>query len=153
MRAAFYKGTHAGLPGLYNRLVRRWCRSAYSHVELVFADGQAASSSYMDGGVRFKAIDFDPALWDFVALSPVLEQRARAWFAQHQGQPYDLLGNLHFVVGAIGDAKDKWFCSESVAAALGLDQPWRYDPATLYSALAFWAVAGVATGSAAAAAA
>lgn len=142
MRAAFYKGTHAGLPGVYNRLVRWWCRSTYSHVELVFDDGQAASSSYMDGGVRFKAIDFDRALWDFVAVPPALEPGARAWFEQHRGQAYDLLGNLHFVVGGIGDDKSKWFCSESVAAALGIEQPWRYDPATLYSALAFSTKAG-----------
>ncbi|GAB3416604.1 hypothetical protein NX774_12265 [Massilia agilis] len=137
LRAAFYKGTHAGLPGLYNRLVRWWCKSAYSHVELIFANGLAASSSYMDGGVRFKAIDFDPVRWDFVELPGYLEEAAWAWYASHLGQPYDLLGNLHFVVGGIGDDKRKWFCSESVAAALGLPDPWRYDPATLYSTLTF----------------
>jgi hypothetical protein len=89
--------------------------------------------------VRFKAIDFDPMLWDFVPLPAALEQRARAWFVKHKGQAYDLLGNLHFVIGGVGDDKEKWFCSESVAAALGMDQAWRYDPATLYSALFFLA--------------
>jgi len=137
LRAAFYKGTHAGLPGVYNRLVRWWTRSPYSHVELIFADGQAASSSAMDGGVRFKAIDFDPALWDFVDVHPSLAPAARTWFETHVGQAYDLLGNLHFVVSAVGDDKRKWFCSESVAAALGMPDPARFDPGTLHAALSF----------------
>ena len=137
LRAAFYKGTHAGLPGVYNRLVRWWTRSPYSHAELVFDDGQAASSSAMDGGVRFKAIEFDPALWDFVPVPAGLAPAARAWFAEHSGQAYDLLGNLHFVISAVGDDKRKWFCSEAVAAALGMPDPERFDPGTLHAALSF----------------
>ncbi len=136
-RAAFYKGTHPGLPGIYNRGVRRWTRSDYSHVEIVFASGHCASSSYMDGGVRFKVIDFDPDLWEFVDLPRSMERDAFSWFEAHRGQPYDLLGNLHFVVAPIADDKRKWFCSESVAAALGIPDPWRFDPGTLYSTLRF----------------
>jgi len=137
MKVAFYKGTHTGLPGVYNRLVRWWTRSPYSHAELVFDDGQAASSSAMDGGVRFKAIDFDPALWDFVPVPAGVAPAARDWFAQHDGQAYDLLGNLHFVISAVGDDKRKWFCSEAVAAALGMPDPERFDPGTLHAALSF----------------
>jgi hypothetical protein len=137
LRAAFYKGTHAGLPGVYNRLVRWWTRSQYSHVELILPFGAAASSSAMDGGVRFKVIDFDPALWDFVDLPTDLAGGAEAWFNEHYGEPYDLLGNLHFVVSAVGDDKRKWFCSEAVAAALGMPNPERFDPGTLHAALSF----------------
>lgn len=141
--AAFYKGTHAGVPGIYNRLVRWWTRSPYSHVELVFFDGgpgavsQTASSSYMDGGVRFKWIEFDPDRWDFVDLPGQLAEPARAWFDAHEGDRYDLLGNVHFIVSAVGDDKRKWFCSEAVAAALGMPDPARFDPGTLYAALSF----------------
>jgi hypothetical protein len=140
LRAAFYKGTHAGLPGAYNRLVRWWTRSPYSHVELLFLGGrESASSSYMDGGVRFKSIDFNPALWDFVDLPVTAEVAADAylWFIDHAGDAYDLLGNLHFVVSAIGDDKRKWFCSEACAAALGMPNPERFDPGTLHAALTF----------------
>jgi hypothetical protein len=143
MRAAFYKGTHAGMPGVYNRLVRWWTRSPYSHVELIFCDdgpfglSQAASSSYMDGGVRIKWIDFDPALWDFVELPDALALPALIWFREQEFQPYDLLGNLHFVLAAVGDDKAKWFCSEAVAAALGMPDPARFDPGTLHAALTF----------------
>jgi hypothetical protein len=141
--AAFYKGTHVGMPGVYNRLVRWWTRSPYSHVELIFFDDgsgdvcQAASSSYMDGGVRFKWFAFDPALWDFVDLPDSLAVPAIQWFDAHEGQGYDLLGNLHFVFGPVGGDKAKWFCSEAVAAALGIPDPSRFDPGTLYAALKF----------------
>jgi hypothetical protein len=140
VRAALYKGTHPGLPGVYNRLVRWWTRSTYSHVELIFIDGMAASASYMDGGVRFKRIDFDPALWDFIDLPDHLEPAARAWFTTHAGQPYDLLGNVHFVISPVGDDKRKWFCSEACAAALGFPEPGRYDPGTLASALTLFSL-------------
>lgn len=135
--AAFYKGTHTGPPGIYNRLVRWWTRSPYSHVELVFPSGVAASSSAMDGGVRFKAIDFDPEKWDFVELPAHLADAAWRWFEDHEGQAYDVLGNVHFVLSAVGDDKRKWFCSEAVGAALGMPDPARFDPGTLHAALAF----------------
>ncbi|HEV2612548.1 MAG TPA: hypothetical protein VGU61_19960 [Noviherbaspirillum sp.] len=135
LRAAFYKGTRPGIPGIYNRLVRWWTRSPYSHCELVFFDGRSASSSFMDGGVRFKKIDFNPDHWDFVDLPLYLEVPARDWFMQHMGQPYDILGNIHFILSPIGHDKRKWFCSEAMAAALGFEDPHRYDPGTLHSAL------------------
>lgn len=138
LRAAFYKGTHAGPPGVYNRLVRWWTRSQYSHVELVFGADQAASSSAMDGGVRFKPIQFDPALWDFVDVPEALAVHAWQWFEDHQGAGYDYLGNLHFVLSAVGDDKRRWFCSEAVAAALGMPNPERFDPGTLHAALQFF---------------
>lgn len=135
LRAAFYRGTRPGIPGVYNYAVRAWTRSPYSHVELVFSDGMAGSSSFADGGVRFKQIDFDPAHWDFIELPGHLEAAARVWFELHKGDKYDLLGNLHFVLAPVGDDKDRWFCSEAVAASLRIPYPSRFDPGTLYSAL------------------
>lgn len=131
LHAAFYKGTRPGLAGLYNRAVRWWTQSPYSHVELVFSTGHAASASFEDGGVRFKVIDFHPDRWDLVALPAHLERAAFAWFEQHHGEPYDLVGNLHFIASPVRHQQDKWFCSEAVAAALGMQDPWRYSPATL----------------------
>lgn len=133
MRLALYKGTRPGIPGLYNRLVRWWTRSKFSHAELIFGDGMAASSSFADGGVRFKRIDFDPAHWDFVDVAGD-EAAARQWFTDRVGAGYDLLGNVGFVLGFVRDASDKWSCAESIAAALGYPDPWRYSPAILHSA-------------------
>lgn len=135
LRAAFYKGTRPGIPGIYNRAVRAWERGPYSHVELVFSGDIAASSSFMDGGVRFKQIDFDPVKWDFIELPEALAPQARKWFIDHEGEPYDLLGNLHLVIGFIPEWRGKSFCSEAVAASLGYSDPWRFGPNALYSVL------------------
>lgn len=127
-RAAFYKGTRPGVAGVYNRGVRWVDRGPYSHCELVFSDGMAASASWMDGGVRFKRIDFDPEHWDFIDLPQEKEAAARQWFEKHKGEKYDLAGNIHFVLGPVPDARSKWFCSEAAMAALGFTDPWRYGP-------------------------
>jgi hypothetical protein len=137
LKAAFYRGTRPGMAGLYNRAVRWWTKSPYSHIELVFSDGLAGSASFADGGVRLKQIEFSPERWDFIELPAHLEPAARAWFEQHSGAGYDLLGNLQFILALFGNSRERWFCSEACAAALGLPEPWRYDPGTLASALSF----------------
>lgn len=141
MEIMFFKGTHPGLAGIYSRGVRLITKSQYSHVEIQFSDGQSASSSYLDGGVRYKAVDYSVASdWDSIELPDALfESGARAWFDAHAGQGYDLMGNLHFVVSVIGDEKTRWFCSEAVGAALGLPNSWRFDPGTLYQAVSWLA--------------
>ena len=134
MRIAFYRVIRPGIQGVYSHAVRLWTRSPYSHCEAIFSDGLAASSSFLDGGVRFKKIDFDPAHWDFVDLD-CDESQVRQWFEQHQGAGYDLIGNVSFVIGFVPDGKNKWSCAESVAAALGYPEPWRYSPAILHSTI------------------
>ena len=135
MRVAFYKGTRPGIAGIYNRLVRWWCQGQYSHCELIFADGVAASASFADGGVRFKAIDFDPANWDFVDVPHANEAAARDWFSLREGASYDLVGNLRFIVSPLPDDPNRYFCSESVMAALGFAHPWRFCPNGAYDIL------------------
>lgn len=135
MLIAFYKGTRPGLAGLYSRAVRWWTKGKYSHVEVIFTDGLAASASFLDGGVRFKAIKFDDGKWDFVNVPDRLEPAARKWFKRHSGQGYDVLGNVHFIISLVSGEKRKWFCSEAVAAALGFIEPWRFEPNTLAAVL------------------
>ena len=134
MKAAFYKGTRPGLQGIYSRGVRWVGRGPHSHVELVFGDGISASSSYIDGGVRFKRIDYEPTRWDIIDIDGD-EASARTWFETHEGQAYDMIGTGHFVIGPIPQNPNRWFCSEAVAAALGMRDPWRYDPCGLYAVL------------------
>jgi len=135
-RAAFYKGTRAGIPGVYNRAVRAWEHGPYSHVELQFSDGISASSSFMDGGVRFKQIDYDPAKWDFLPLPPCLERAARLWFECHEGEDYSVQGNLHCVIGFIPPGPlGEQFCSQALGAALSFEESWRLMPNALYRVL------------------
>ncbi|MFZ3001586.1 MAG: hypothetical protein WA071_14765 [Undibacterium umbellatum] len=136
MHVAFYKGTRPGIAGIYNRLVRWWTKGPYSHCELVFADGMSASASYIDGGVRLKYIEYDSERWDIVKVPASLEPAARRWFREHLGDKYDLKGNFHFLVSAVGDDNGKWFCNEAIGAALGMSEPWRFDPNSFYAVLA-----------------
>ena len=127
MKLAFYKGRTR----LFDRAVQWWTRGPYSHVELVFSDGIAASSSVRDGGVRLKRIEWKPERWDFVdAIGD--EGAARRWFEAHVGQRYDYLGLFGFLWRPNGGANRRWFCSEAVAAALGMTDAWRFCPNTLY---------------------
>ena len=128
MRAAFYKATRPGLQGLYSHAVQWVDRGPYSHCDLVFSDGMSASASWIDGGVRFKCIDYDPDHWDFIDLPDHLEAAARDWFEAHEGEPYDLPGNLRFVLPWIADSERGWFCSEAFGAALCWQEPWRHGP-------------------------
>lgn len=131
MIVAFYKGTRPGLAGIYNRGVRVMTKSNYSHCEAIFSDGWSASASFMDHGVRFKKIDYDPAKWDFIRLPDWMEKSAREWFEAHKGQGYDVLGNVHFAMPIIGDDKNKWCCSEALGAAFGVHEAWRFHPGAL----------------------
>lgn len=136
LKLALYKGTKPGIPGIYNRLVRWWTRSQYSHVEIVFSDGWCGSSSFQDGGVRLKQIDFKSENWDFVALPADLEAFARDWFRHHAGLKYDVLGNLQFILPFIPSSRNRWFCSEAAGAALDLSMPEYYHPGLLTSVAA-----------------
>ena len=44
------------------------------------------------------------------------------------GAPYDLMGNVRFVLPWLSDSERGWFCSEALGAALGWKEPWRYGP-------------------------
>lgn len=136
-RAYFYKGTRPGTAGIYNRLVRARGDGNYSHVELGFSNGVAASSSFEDKGTRFKTIDFSDGNWDYVDLPAAWEPFAYKWFTQAVkiNRGYDLMGNVHIALGFVPNSKDKFFCSEAVGAALRIDEAFRLEPNALYVVL------------------
>lgn len=133
MKAAFYKGKHR----LFNKLVSWWDRGQYSHMELVYENGEAASSSFMDGGVRFKSIKFDDSRWDFIELPRELfdSDISRNWFIFHLGEKYDFAGLIRFALGALPERKTKYFCSEACLASLGISEPWRFTPNAAHALL------------------
>lgn len=131
MQIAFYKGaqTLGGMlqdlledPGAFLTHVLICIRtlSKYSHAELVI-DGKCWSSSEKDGGVRGKIIDLDSGHWDVYPVEwksddPV---KALAWFLDHDGDHYDWMGVLRFVLPFVKQKTNEYFCSEAIAAALG----------------------------------
>ena len=135
MKVAFYKGKTR----IFNRLVSWWLRGNYSHCELVLSTNslersECVSSSFMDGGVRTKYMTLNPEHWDFVDVQ-ANEAFVRSWLAYHEEDRYDVLGLLGFVWRRESGHQDKWFCSEAIAEALGLNESWRYKPNGLAAVL------------------
>lgn len=133
LSVAFYKGTRPGIAGLYNRLGRYLDGGPYSHCEMVFSDGVSGSSSFLDKGVRFKEIGYSSVgCWDFLPITyPRLlggEVKIRQWFKDHEGEPYDILGNIRFGIGFVRESADKSFCSEAIMASVGYEEAYRYGP-------------------------
>ena len=138
MKLAFYKGTHSGIKGLFNKLVRWWTNGKYSHVEAIieeYCDGTSlcASSSWIDGGVRFKVIDFkNDNKWDIVDVPVFDAERAKAWFTANDGMKYDTLGLFGFVLRRGLEDKNKAFCNESILLSQGIKDAYRFDPNSTY---------------------
>ena len=66
MRVAFYKGEG----NFFDKLIRWWTKSSYSHCELIFSDGIFFSADPRDGGVRYKNIVPDPLFPESGGSSP-----------------------------------------------------------------------------------
>jgi hypothetical protein len=119
----------------------------YSHVEIVFHNGEAFSSSILDGGVRFKrGINFeDSEKWDVVELeldSWSKEINLYNFCIFFQGAPYDKLGIfLHEFLPLCIQSFKKWWCSEMCTRALQTviaklnNYPTRISPNKMYSVL------------------
>lgn len=128
MKIAFYKG-----PGkLFDHVIRAWTRGPYSHAEVVFDDDLSgpvlcASSSALDGGVRFKRMFLSPDRWDIIDVPAFDTAAALQWFVDHDGLKYDYLG-LFSVWTPVKHSRQRWYCTESIAAAANIKDPWRWDP-------------------------
>ena len=118
VRLAFYKGEGK----LFDKLVRFWTRSKYSHVEIAIGH-LWYSASYMDKGVRMKSMpNPNPNSWDYIEVdmdSDIFE----AVYREHKGKGYDWLGILfsQFIPLNIHQ-KSKCYCSEFCAEALPLSR-------------------------------
>ena len=79
--------------------------------------------------------------WDLLpvanvkGLRSVTESRVSDHLRIHQGQRYDWLGVFRFVCPLLRQSKSRWFCSEFVATVLGMDNPERQTPQTVYQYL------------------
>lgn len=135
---AFYRA-----PGqLADRLVRLATRSPYSHVEIVDdhvlgagrrREAWAVSASRRDGGVRLKRIMFEPEHWDILPALGWAHQNAFERACAEVGAGYDYAGiAANFVLPLRRSAPRRWFCSELVAEALGLQASYTYAPGDLH---------------------
>lgn len=133
---AFYRAPGNG----FDRLIRFWTSSIYSHVELVGGQGTdeqgdwfaGYSSSPRDGGVRRAIIRVQDGHWDFVTI-PGDSEKAEAFIRDRIGARYDWLG----AIGGAGfrlpiGGRRRWFCSEIVAHAIGRPDLGGLDPGQLH---------------------
>ena len=130
LQLALYKGPATDKwHQLAHRAICWFTGSPYSHVELVI-NGVCCSASPRDGGVRFKRIDLTSGKWDVLPINQP-DHRAWDWFARHSGHAYDYAGVLRFVLPLLPSRRKQWFCSEAVAAALGLPNADLWTPGML----------------------
>lgn len=132
---AFYrgKGTWA------DKIVRKATRSPFSHCELIRTEitpkrGDTVtciSASGRDKGVRIKEIELKEEKWDIYAV-PWAPENAWEIAEQHLGEPYELWS---MVISQLFNFRrhnrEKWFCSELIAKALGLNMPHAKSPGDL----------------------
>ena len=132
MQVAFHKGGSS----VGGKIIKWWDSGPYSHCEIIFSDGLWASASFLGKQqVRGKLIKPSADGWDYITLPASYEQAARAFFAKTEGVRYDLFGQVRFIIAPYRGKGDKYWCSEWVAEALGLREPWRYGPNGLYNVL------------------
>lgn len=144
---AFYKGRPR--PGatlrertkyLFDWTIRLITRSPYSHCELAIPDTNrpgvyyCVSSSVRDGGVRGKHMMLPADRWDILPAA-VSEEAVYRHLHQHEGARYDWTGVLRFIFPLLRQSSRRWFCSEFVALALGMDKPHQQTPQMVYQYL------------------
>jgi hypothetical protein len=136
---AFYRGKGR----LADRVVRIVTRSPFSHCELIRAEVRpergdtvtCISSSGRDGGVRIKDIALEDGKWDIYEV-PWARETAWARAEAELGRPYELWSMLFCqLLNLRRHSREKWFCSELVAHALGLSMPHALSPGDLLRAI------------------
>lgn len=134
MLLAMYRGPAEGLWNrAFHSLVCWFTKSEYSHCELVI-NGMCWSSSNRDGGVRGKRIDLASGKWDLYPVKGDGDAAVR-WFLAHDGQKYDWMGLVRFILPIFPKRGKRWFCSEAIAAALGFTKPETFTPQDLLNAV------------------
>ena len=141
-KIAFYRGRKSGkgiMPTVFralDSLTRTVTKGPYSHCEIVkvlpTGETECFSSSYRDGGVRSKILSLDSDSWDLVDAPYLTAEAVEEVKRRTVGLKYDLVGAVGVVILS-PDRPHKWFCSELAAEVIGLKEPWRFSPNTLYS--------------------
>lgn len=135
---ASYKATAPGWHSVISATIRRFTRSQYSHSEICVGNPFDApvpclSSSGLEGGVRVKTMQLNPAKWDIAPLPWICAQDVHDFYQRERGCGYDFAGVARFALPwLVRPSRKRWFCSELAAAVAGYAEPWRFSPADLH---------------------
>ena len=104
-----------------------------THVEAILAeheDGSVTigSASIRDGGVRTKRCHLTPEHWIIVDVPKWSAAKARKWFADHNGEPYDTRGAFATAFPIQWTQENHWFCNQAVGASVGMNSPEIFGP-------------------------
>lgn len=126
-------------PRLFARVVCLLRGGDSAHCEAAHAwDGalhECVSASWLDGGVRGKAIDMPAEKWRIYEVPAAIHPAE--YLRVHDGDGYDVLGLLGILWPRLGHSARRRFCSEACAEMLGLPMPHLFDLRTLESVCAF----------------
>jgi uncharacterized protein YycO len=138
IRIAFFRAKYGGI---VDKLIGCFSRGEYSHAEVVFADGRSWSSSFQDGGVRFKDISYShPERWNDITfvISDNVNAKLLEFCEANVGKKYDWLGVLAFII-PVKQSHNRLFCSEAIVKAfqhvnlLGGLRASKTSPSELYN--------------------
>jgi hypothetical protein len=143
MKIAMYKGPPKKLVHkISHYAITLWTGQPYSHAELIPYDDVdvngyplCMSSSARDGGVRIKGIDINSGHWDIYHLPLITDAQrtyAATWFLERTNiAKYDYFALLWFIIPIRLENRKRWFCFESIAAALQLPNPHKFHAGNL----------------------
>ena len=145
IKVAFYRGKN----GFFDRIIKWWTKSPYSHAELILPDGITwiSISPFLTSkvGARRKE-EWDSDVWEFVEIEVDQQQLdvIQEFYEYTKGCKYDWIGMLlsQFLPFHV-KRKGKWYCSEWIAYALRIScaNDWRiikiYDRADLSPAVLY----------------
>jgi len=142
MKVAFYKAFQPKATFL-DKIIAIFSFGRYSHVELVFPNGDCFSISPRDNGGRFKKISLNEEQWEIIELDSVVDARMlRARAKKFVGFKYDYIGAIFSIMPFCIQKNKRIFCSEVVANLLrnspvfsNLRDGCIYSPSELYREL------------------
>lgn len=127
--------------GFESGFIEFWTWSDWSHVDVWTPDGWLGARS--DGGVQIRAwnyCDFKKEEIRVIELDAPTEAKIMTWLDDQRGKKYDYLALLGMPIRDDLDDRNRWFCSELIAAAfkqagvplLNADHLNRITPRDLY---------------------
>ena len=127
--------------GLIPKLIRWFTWSKWNHVDIC-VNNKWYASTRQKGVHRSDLVDQNQLWFEVYPIYNTEEQtEATETFLNSQmNKGYDWLGIFGFIIRKNLENKDKWFCSELVAAALNhagykFEDPFKISPAKLYEIL------------------
>ena len=105
---------------IYGKLVCLVTRGIFSHVDIVFDYSEAFESNKGYGVRTYKTTLVErPSV--SIHLRSEFESKMEEFLKGELGCGYDYLGVLRYILPFLGQSKNRWYCTELVAAALMID--------------------------------